>query len=141
MRMIALKKQMLAIKCLWELCQLNQDGFTTLMCRVGTSLAVVTWLLVASTASAADVLLATELQATATAANESTPTLGADTPLGDSSIVVYTNDDGAVNIADPVYSLNYQFAEGPSPPEPFPGCGDDPTPDDLDCGASQMECP
>ncbi len=44
-----------------------------------------------------------------------------------------TNDDARWNIADPVYALSYLFAGGEPPPAPFPDCGADPTPDDLDC--------
>ena len=56
---------------------------------------VVAATLYASTASATDVLLTTELHATTTAADESTPTLGADTPpeMG-WSIVVFSVNDG-----------------------------------------------
>jgi hypothetical protein len=43
------------------------------------------------------------------------------------------DDDGEVTISDASYNLSAQFAFGPSPPEPFPGCGPDPTGDDLDC--------
>ncbi len=42
-----------------------------------------------------------------------------------------TNDDGEVNVADPLYSLAYIFTEGLAPPVPFPGCGSDPTADAL----------
>ena len=43
------------------------------------------------------------------------------------------NDDGEVDISDPIHSLNYQFLGGPEPPRPFATCGTDPTPDSLDC--------
>ena len=43
------------------------------------------------------------------------------------------NDDGTINIADAVFSLVYQFAGGPPPPEPFPDPGIDPTDDALGC--------
>ncbi len=43
------------------------------------------------------------------------------------------NDDGRVDIADPIYLLQYLFAEGPKPPEPFEAMGSDPTQDELDC--------
>ncbi len=52
-----------------------------------------------------------------------------------------TNDDGTVNIADPVYNINFQFTGGPAPPEPFPDCGGDVTPDELDCADPLLECP
>jgi len=45
---------------------------------------------------------------------------------------VDVNDDGLLNLADPIYFLNYSFAGGPAPRPPFPGCGPDPTPDNLD---------
>jgi hypothetical protein len=52
------------------------------------------------------------------------------------------NDDGAVNIADPLLLLNYQLLGGAIPPEPYPGCGEDPDGDDdgLDCAVSQPAC-
>ncbi|MFN0057613.1 MAG: hypothetical protein ACKVX7_04080 [Planctomycetota bacterium] len=50
------------------------------------------------------------------------------------------NDDGAIDIADPVYSLSYQFSSGPAMPSPFPGCGNDPTADSLDCTGA-TDCP
>lgn len=43
------------------------------------------------------------------------------------------NDDGQIDIADPVWLLSYVFASGPPPEPPFPGCGRDPTPDNLTC--------
>ncbi len=43
------------------------------------------------------------------------------------------NDDGEAQISDPVYVLAYLFQAGAAPPEPFPDCGADPTPDSLDC--------
>ena len=43
------------------------------------------------------------------------------------------NDDGVIDVSDAVYSLGYQFGGGSAPHAPFPGCGDDPTSDDLDC--------
>jgi hypothetical protein len=50
------------------------------------------------------------------------------------------NDDGAVNIADAVALLSYLFAGGSVPPEPFPACGEDLTPDGLDCEQSDLSC-
>ncbi len=46
------------------------------------------------------------------------------------------NDDGAVDIGDVIFSLNYQFTAGAEPPAPFPAPGEDPTPDSLDCAQS-----
>ncbi|MGE3166449.1 MAG: hypothetical protein AB7O52_16225 [Planctomycetota bacterium] len=43
------------------------------------------------------------------------------------------NDDGQVNIADPVYTLAWLFNGGPAMPAPFPGCGQDPTSDAIEC--------
>ena len=44
-----------------------------------------------------------------------------------------TNDDGKVDISDPVFMLNFLFSGGGSPKEPYPACGDDPTDDALSC--------
>ena len=49
------------------------------------------------------------------------------------------NDDGAVDIADAVRVLSHLFAGGADLPEPFDGCGMDPSADDLDC-ASYPPC-
>ena len=43
------------------------------------------------------------------------------------------NDDGSMDIGDAVYQLTTLFQSGPPPGPPFPGCGSDPTPDDLGC--------
>ena len=43
------------------------------------------------------------------------------------------NDDGEVDVTDPIASLTYQFLNGQRPEPPFPGCGPDPTDDDLGC--------
>jgi len=43
------------------------------------------------------------------------------------------NDDGEVNISDPINNLCTQFGDCALPPPPFPGCGTDPTADDLGC--------
>ena len=42
------------------------------------------------------------------------------------------NDDGILNIADPIYLLNWRFSTGAPPAPPFPDCGLDPTGDGLD---------
>ncbi len=52
-----------------------------------------------------------------------------------------SNDDGGKDIGDALYGLNYLFTEGPAPPVPFPGCGTDPTADELDCADPLLECP
>ncbi len=44
-----------------------------------------------------------------------------------------TNDDGVINIADPVRILGFLFLGSPPPPPPYPALGLDPTPDELDC--------
>jgi hypothetical protein len=46
-----------------------------------------------------------------------------------------TNDDGQLNITDAIYLLGFLFLGGPEPPPPFPGEGEDPTPDALDCAS------
>ena len=43
------------------------------------------------------------------------------------------NDDGTNNIIDPIFLLNYLFANGAEPPAPFPNPGLDPTPDPMIC--------
>ncbi len=43
------------------------------------------------------------------------------------------NDDGMVDLADPIFLLNWKFGGGPGPSGPYPNCGLDPTPDSLDC--------
>ena len=44
-----------------------------------------------------------------------------------------TNDDGSLNLTDAVYLLQYLFRSGAPPPPPHPGCGLDPSSDQLDC--------
>lgn len=44
------------------------------------------------------------------------------------------DDSGSVNLTDAIYLLNALFLEGPAPTAPFPEAGEDPTPDDLECG-------
>ena len=39
-----------------------------------------------------------------------------------------SNDDGVIDIADPVHSLSYLFSIGSAPLAPFPTCGSDPDP-------------
>ncbi len=43
------------------------------------------------------------------------------------------NDDSGINVADAVFLLSYLFSGGLLPPEPFPDCGPDPTPDLIGC--------
>ncbi len=44
-----------------------------------------------------------------------------------------TNDDGRLDLADPIFCLDFLFRGGASPPEPFPLRGPDPTEDELPC--------
>ena len=44
------------------------------------------------------------------------------------------DDDGRLSLSDAVYSLNALVGGGPQFPPPGPDCGQDPTPDELDCG-------
>ena len=46
-----------------------------------------------------------------------------------------SNDSGAVDISDAVFGIAYQLMGGPSPPAPFPECGEDPSLDPIDCSA------
>ncbi len=50
------------------------------------------------------------------------------------------NDDGVLDQTDCDYLLEFLFGSGSPPPAPFPGCGVDPTPDQLGC-ASFPPCP
>ena len=47
------------------------------------------------------------------------------------------NDDGELDIADPVYLLLNLFAGGAAIPEPVDWCGEDPTLDAIDCATNQ----
>ena len=49
------------------------------------------------------------------------------------------NDDGGVNLSDAAYLLNFLFRGGPPPMAPYPACGRDSTPTNLDCVLSS--CP
>jgi hypothetical protein len=49
-------------------------------------------------------------------------------------------DDGRLNLTDAVRILVHLFQSFGPLPEPYPGCGADPTPDDLTCD-SQPACP
>jgi hypothetical protein len=66
---------------------------------------------------------------------------GGNSPCDDASDV---NDDGNVDLGDGIYLLLVYLFPGNSgslpPPAPFPTCGLDPTPDNLDC-ASFPPCP
>ncbi|MBN1420998.1 MAG: DUF2341 domain-containing protein [Planctomycetes bacterium] len=43
------------------------------------------------------------------------------------------DDDGILDLSDAIFGLRYLFESGPPPPQPFPACGRDPTPDSLSC--------
>src|SRR6266545_1437379 len=45
------------------------------------------------------------------------------------------NDDGRIDITDPIFTLDFLFLGGVVPPAPYPACGPDLTPDELDCEA------
>lgn len=62
---------------------------------------------------------------------------GSEFPCRDSADV---NDNGLLDIGDPVYLLSYGFGGGPAPVSPFTDCGEDPTDDPLDCAMSSL-CP
>lgn len=62
-----------------------------------------------------------------------------DAPAGcDDAVDV--DDNGILNVTDAIYSVRYLFQDGTVPPEPFLGCGPDPTEDGLGCEASAW-CP
>ena len=44
------------------------------------------------------------------------------------------DDNGILQLTDPVLSLNFMFREGPRPAAPYPEPGLDPTEDAFDCG-------
>lgn len=50
------------------------------------------------------------------------------------------NDDGRSDFNDAIYILKFTFLGDTQPPAPFPGCGLDPSPDELDCVHSPS-CP
>jgi len=55
-------------------------------------------------------------------------------PLASCRDAADVNDSGEVDVADPIYLLNYLFVDGDMrPPPPFPGCGTDPTEDAASC--------
>ncbi|MBN1444447.1 MAG: trypsin-like peptidase domain-containing protein [Planctomycetes bacterium] len=51
-----------------------------------------------------------------------------------------TDDNGSVNLTDAVYLLGHLFLAGAAPPPPHGSCGQDPSPDDLDC-QEHAACP
>jgi hypothetical protein len=50
-------------------------------------------------------------------------------------------DSGDRSIEDAMCLLMHLFSTGDPPPAPFPDCGADPTPDDLDCEGPDTGCP
>ncbi|RTZ92145.1 MAG: hypothetical protein DSY92_02980, partial [Planctomycetota bacterium] len=50
------------------------------------------------------------------------------------------NDDGLLNMVDPVFELMYLMGLGPVPPAPSGVCGADPTEDNLECAISNSGC-
>jgi PKD repeat protein len=57
-------------------------------------------------------------------------------PVPPSMKAADTDDDGEVQMSDIIYTLRYVYIPGsPEPPYPFPDCGSDPSPDDLDYGS------
>ena len=44
-----------------------------------------------------------------------------------------TDDNGSLEVTDAVRTLNYLFLQQPPPLPPWPGCGEDPTEDELEC--------
>jgi hypothetical protein len=50
------------------------------------------------------------------------------------------NDDGLLNMVDPVFELMYVMGLGSVPPAPSGVCGADPTADNLDCAISNSGC-
>src|SRR5262245_41711046 len=49
-----------------------------------------------------------------------------------------SNDDGRIDISDPIHVLLYLFVGGPEPPSPFPQPGVDPTADALPCSLGKL---
>lgn len=43
------------------------------------------------------------------------------------------DDDGAINLSDPIQVFSTLFLSGAPPQAPFPDCGEDPSPDSLNC--------
>jgi hypothetical protein len=50
------------------------------------------------------------------------------------------NDDDSLDLGDPIYLLTHHIGAGSPPPDPFPGCGPDPTIGATDCQA-YTTCP
>jgi hypothetical protein len=54
-------------------------------------------------------------------------------PFPGCSDALDANDDGRADITDAIFLFEHLFLGGRPPPPPYPGCGADPTADDLDC--------
>ena len=50
------------------------------------------------------------------------------------------DDDDEIQLTDGIYTLSFLFSGGAPPPAPWPGCGEDPTAEGLDCAAHES-CP
>jgi hypothetical protein len=50
------------------------------------------------------------------------------------------DDDGSRSLTDGIVLLNWLFQQGPALPAPSPGCGVDPTEDDLGCDTTSVNC-
>lgn len=59
-----------------------------------------------------------------------------DGPAPDCDDAADANDDGELALSDPITMLDYLFNDTSLVPVPFPLCGTDPTPDDLDCAVN-----
>lgn len=55
--------------------------------------------------------------------------------------VIDVNDNGLVELSDPIYLLSHLFGSGPRPTPPFPTCGYDATEDALLCEEGPTGCP
>jgi len=51
------------------------------------------------------------------------------------------DDSGALDLGDAISVFNFLFAQGREPKAPYPGCGEDPTADDLPCAGPNPACP
>ena len=54
-------------------------------------------------------------------------------PMPECQDRIDTNDDGTLDVVDPLVTLFFLFGGGEAPPAPYPSEGEDPTADDLDC--------
>ena len=47
------------------------------------------------------------------------------------------NDDSRLDLADPIFCLDFLFRGGGAPPPPFPVAGSDPTADEIPCSVPE----